>query len=125
MIAYPITSLSIHSIGWLLAAFFCGYILTQVPGGYLAQRFGAKYIFGVGVVMTAVLTIVTPLAADVNVWCLGIVRVLEGIFEVRNKGNMDRNFNFHFFKIVNIGTFSYKNNFDHILTFDCLLFRHY
>ena len=86
MIAYPITSLSINSIGWLLAAFFCGYILTQVPGGYLAQRFGAKYIFGVGVVMTAVLTLVTPLAADVNVWCLAVVRVLEGIFEVRNKG---------------------------------------
>ena len=35
--------------------------------------------------MTAVLTLVTPLAADISVWCLVGVRILEGVFEVRNK----------------------------------------
>ena len=35
--------------------------------------------------MTAVLTLVTPLAAYISVWCLVGVRILEGIFEVRGR----------------------------------------
>lgn len=76
------THTHILNIGWLLAAFFFGYVLTQIPGGWLAQRFGAKYIYGVGIVMTAVLTLFTPIAANVSVWLLVVVRMLEGVFEV-------------------------------------------
>lgn len=54
----------------------------QVPGGWLATRFGAKYVFGIGIVMTAVLTLLTPVAAQVSVWALVALRVLEGMFEV-------------------------------------------
>ena len=68
--------------GWILASFFYGYLVTQVPGGWLATRFGGKYIFGIGIVMTSVLTLLTPIAADISVWCLVAVRVLEGLFEV-------------------------------------------
>ena len=32
--------------------------------------------------MTAVLTLLTPLAADLSVWVLVVVRALEGLFEV-------------------------------------------
>ena len=69
-------------IGWILAAFFYGYLLTQIPGGWLAQRFGGKWVFGVGVVMTSVFTLFTPLAALSSVEFLIAVRVLEGFFEV-------------------------------------------
>ena len=68
--------------GWILAAFFYGYIITQIPGGWLATRFGGKWVFGVGVVMTSVFTLFTPLAALSNVEFLIAVRVLEGFFEV-------------------------------------------
>ena len=68
--------------GWVLAAFFYGYILTQIPGGWLAERVGGKWVFGVGVVMTSLLTLFTPLAAFTNVWLLVAVRILEGFFEV-------------------------------------------
>ena len=68
--------------GWVLSAFFYGYVLTQVPGGWLATRFGGKHVYGVGVVMTSVLTLLTPLAAEFSVWMLVAVRVLEGMFEV-------------------------------------------
>ena len=77
--------LKIYSTGWLLGAFFCGYILTQVPGGWLAHRFGAKYVFGIGILMTALLTLLTPIAADISVWALVVVRALEGLFEVRRE----------------------------------------
>ena len=40
-------------------------------------------MFGVGIVMTSVLTLFTPLAALSNVEFLIVVRVLEGFFEVQ------------------------------------------
>ena len=80
--SYIHTHTNTLNIGWLLAAFFLGYVLTQIPGGWLAQRFGAKYILGVGIVMTAVFTLFTPIAANVSVWLLAVVRMLEGVFEV-------------------------------------------
>ena len=69
-------------VGWVLSAFFYGYLLTQIPGGWLATRFGGKHVYGVGIVMTSVLTLLTPLAAEFSVWMVVAVRVLEGLFEV-------------------------------------------
>ena len=40
-------------------------------------------MFGVGVVMTSVFTLFTPLAAMSSVELLIVVRVLEGFFEVK------------------------------------------
>ena len=75
-------NLCIMFIGWVLSAFFYGYLLTQIPGGWLATRFGGKHVYGLGIVATSVLTLLTPLAAEFSVWMLIAVRVLEGIFEV-------------------------------------------
>ena len=68
--------------GWVLAAFFYGYLVTQIPGGLLAQRVGGKWVFGLGVLITAVLTTLTPFAADTSIWLLVALRVLEGLSEV-------------------------------------------
>ena len=73
--------LSSHA-GWILSSFFFGYIITQVPGGWLAARFSGRWIFGIGIVMTAVLTLLTPVAADLSMWALIAVRAAEGFFEV-------------------------------------------
>lgn len=67
--------------GIILGSFFYGYIITQLPGGYLATKLGGKYLFGGGVFLTAVFTLLTPLCARWNVYLLIIVRVLEGLFE--------------------------------------------
>ena len=32
----------------ILGMFFYGYVLTQVPGGRLAELFGGKWLFGIG-----------------------------------------------------------------------------
>lgn len=69
------------SQGLILGAFFYGYIVTQLPGGWLAERIGGKKLFGFGCVGTAVLTLVTPVAARAGLPYLVAVRVLEGIFE--------------------------------------------
>ena len=73
--------------GWVLAAFFYGYLITQIPGGLLAQRVGGKWVFGLGVLITAILTTLTPFAADTSVWLLVALRVLEGLSEVRKLYN--------------------------------------
>ena len=40
-------------------------------------------MFGLGVLITAILTTLTPFAADTSVWFLVALRVLEGLSEVR------------------------------------------
>ncbi|KAI7805384.1 sialin [Triplophysa rosa] len=67
--------------GWILSSFFYGYILTQVPGGYLARKYGTKWILGIGILCTVIFTLLTPLAADLGAGYLIAVRVLEGIGE--------------------------------------------
>ncbi|KAM3596534.1 uncharacterized protein V6R79_016204 [Siganus canaliculatus] len=67
--------------GWLLSAFFFGYLCTQVPGGYLSGHYGGSIFFGLGVLGTAVLTILTPLAAQLGAHWLFALRALEGFGE--------------------------------------------
>lgn len=67
--------------GIVLGSFFYGYVLTQVPGGRLAEMFGSKYIYGYGVLITAIFTLLTPIAAYWSLPALVIVRILEGMGE--------------------------------------------
>ncbi|XP_065892979.1 sialin-like isoform X2 [Dysidea avara] len=67
--------------GWVLSGFFYGYTITQIPGGWLATKFGGKYVFGVGILMSSLLTIITPQLAYLNVWALVACRVIVGLFE--------------------------------------------
>lgn len=66
----------------LLGAFFFGYLFTQVPGGYLSGLCGGSRFLGGGVLGTAILTILTPLAAQLGVNWLFALRALEGFGEV-------------------------------------------
>ncbi|TRY68802.1 hypothetical protein TCAL_04672 [Tigriopus californicus] len=67
--------------GLVLGAFFYGYIATQIPGGILAEKIGGKWLFGLGTFCTAVLTLLTPLAARAGIPYVITVRVLEGLGE--------------------------------------------
>lgn len=68
--------------GWILGSFFYGYIITQIPGGYLASKIGGKLLLGFGIFGTSVFTLLTPLAANLGVGYLIAVRALEGLGEV-------------------------------------------
>ncbi|XP_047460266.1 sialin [Mugil cephalus] len=67
--------------GWLLGAFFFGYLCTQIPGGYLSGHYGGKLFLGLGVLGTAALTVLTPLAARMGSYWLFALRALEGFGE--------------------------------------------
>ncbi|XP_053459553.1 sialin-like [Nycticebus coucang] len=67
--------------GWILGSFFYGYIVTQIPGGYIASKIGGKLLLGLGILGTAVLTLFTPVAADLGAGALIALRALEGLGE--------------------------------------------
>jgi len=68
--------------GLILSSFFWGYILTHIPGGILSERFGGKYTLGLGILSTAIFTLLTPLVVQ---WrgAVGLIvlRVLMGLGE--------------------------------------------
>ncbi|XP_037027087.1 vesicular glutamate transporter 2-like isoform X2 [Bradysia coprophila] len=66
--------------GLILSSFFWGYIFTQFAGGVFAKRFGGNLIFGLGIGLTAILTLLTPLLGR-TVTSMIIIRVLQGLFE--------------------------------------------
>lgn len=67
--------------GIILGSFFWGYMLTQIAGGRLAEKFGSTRVFGLGVFITAILTLLTPIAARQGFWFLAVLRTLEGLAE--------------------------------------------
>nr|XP_019539847.2 sialin-like [Aedes albopictus] len=67
--------------GYILSSFFYGYLITQIPGGFVSNWFGPHIAFGVGVGASSVLTLLTPLAAYAGYGCVIAVRVLEGVFQ--------------------------------------------
>lgn len=60
----------------LLGAFFPGYLLTQLPAGWLAQRFGAKLVLSLNMFGTAVLYSLLPTAARSSSGTLPVVGLL-------------------------------------------------
>lgn len=69
--------------GLILSSFYYGYVLTHIPGGIMAERFGGKWVLGLGLLSTAVCTIITPIAVKSGgATALFILRVVEGLGEV-------------------------------------------
>lgn len=68
--------------GLILSSFFVGYVITQLPGGRLADLFGSKWLFGGGILATSLLTIASPLAARTHYILFIICRALQGVFQV-------------------------------------------
>jgi ACS family sodium-dependent inorganic phosphate cotransporter-like MFS transporter 5 len=57
--------------------------VTQIPGGRLAELYGGKLVFGLGVLITGIFTAISPLAAQLGTPVFVAVRILEGLGEVR------------------------------------------
>ena len=67
--------------GTVLSAFFVGYMLTQILGGRLADRFGGKIVLACGVLLWSAFTMITPLAAMLGFGALILARVGLGVGE--------------------------------------------
>jgi ACS family sodium-dependent inorganic phosphate cotransporter len=67
--------------GLVLSAFFVGYMIFQVPSGWLASRHGGKLVLGAAVLWWSVFTILTPAAAAISLPLLVTARIALGLGE--------------------------------------------
>ncbi|XP_017774606.1 PREDICTED: putative inorganic phosphate cotransporter isoform X2 [Nicrophorus vespilloides] len=68
--------------GLVKSAFYFGYVITHLPGGILAERFGGKYTLGIGILSTAFFTLLTPVVVEWGDWPgLLVLRILQGLGE--------------------------------------------
>lgn len=64
----------------VLSSFFWGYVLTQIPGGQLAKKFGGKIMLLVSITLCSLLNLLTPTFADFGKWeAVAALRVVQGL----------------------------------------------
>jgi MFS transporter, ACS family, glucarate transporter len=77
-----------QAMGWILGAFSLGYALFHVPGGWLADRFGARRILAGAILWFSLFTAVTAIAPSLPIvkllgaaWLFVVVRFVMGLGE--------------------------------------------
>lgn len=69
--------------GMILASFFWGYVITQMPGGMFADKYGGKATLGFGMLFSSLGTVITPFIARTSgPFALIILRVVIGLAQV-------------------------------------------
>lgn len=69
-----------HMQNEILGSFFWGYILTELPGGRLAEVIGARKVFGGGMLVASLVTLLIPVACRINVITIAVLRGILGFF---------------------------------------------
>lgn len=68
--------------GWILSSFYIGYVITHVPGGVIAEKYGGKWTLSLGILSTAIFTVLTPICVEKGGHiALIILRILMGLGE--------------------------------------------
>ncbi|XP_040271635.1 vesicular glutamate transporter 3 [Bufo bufo] len=70
-----------ETVGLIHGSFFWGYIVTQIPGGFIANKLAANRVFGAAIFLTSVLNMLIPSAAKSHYGCVISVRVVQGLVE--------------------------------------------
>ena len=67
--------------GLVLGSFYWGYVITQIPGGLLAERLGGKWVYGCGALIAALFNLVGPEVAKLSTIGFMVTRALQGLAE--------------------------------------------
>ncbi|XP_064417157.1 vesicular glutamate transporter 3 isoform X2 [Latimeria chalumnae] len=70
-----------ETVGLIHGSFFWGYIVTQIPGGFISNKLAANRVFGAAIFLTSLLNMLIPSAAKVHYGCVLFVRILQGLVE--------------------------------------------
>lgn len=62
----------------ILGSFFWGYLMTELPGGRLAELIGGHRVFGHSMLWSSVVTLIIPFAANLGVAAMVVSRVVLG-----------------------------------------------
>ena len=73
----PELGMTAAQAGSFMSAFFIGYVITQIPGGALADRLGVKFVLFGGILITGLASIAMSFA---NSYTMGFaIRVITGL----------------------------------------------
>ena len=67
------------------SSFFWGYLITQVPGGFLASFYPANKLFGLAIAISSFLNLLVPGALKIDPICDMLVQICKGLVEVNSK----------------------------------------
>lgn len=67
--------------GWILSSFFYGYVITQIPFGILAKKYGSLGFLGWGMLINSVFGFLVPISANMGAFWLIVVRFIQGLGE--------------------------------------------
>ena len=73
-----ILSYFILQVGYILSAYFYGYIPMQLLAGWMADKFGVRHVLGTGMLIGGVLSVLSPVAARLHWGLFMALRVLMG-----------------------------------------------
>jgi ACS family glucarate transporter-like MFS transporter len=80
--------LGTQTMGWILSAFVLGYALFQVPGGWLADRYGPRAVITGAILWWSIFSAATAIAPRLPLarwfglaWSFAIIRFLIGLGE--------------------------------------------
>src|SRR5712692_7958433 len=81
-------AIPLKTMGWIFSAFLLGYALSQIPGGYLADRYGPRKVLVAAISWWSILTAATAIAPRLPLahwfgvaWSFAAVRFLIGLGE--------------------------------------------
>ncbi|CAK9810498.1 Putative inorganic phosphate cotransporter [Anthophora plagiata] len=68
-----------YQVNLVLGSFFWGYVCTELPGGRLAEIIGPKRVFGYSMLVSSVITFLTPLCATYGYIAVAALRTILGL----------------------------------------------
>jgi len=73
------------ALGWIFSAFGWSYVTAQVPGGWLLDRFGSKWVYAFGILIWSLFTLMQGLVGFLTgataITVLFLLRLLVGLAE--------------------------------------------
>ncbi|RIB07269.1 major facilitator superfamily domain-containing protein [Gigaspora rosea] len=67
--------------GLVSSSFYFGYLTTQIIGGACTDIFGGRRILSIAGITWSLFTLLTPISARINLYCLILCRICLGIGE--------------------------------------------
>ena len=68
----------------ILGTYYWGYLLAQIPLGWMATRLGTRYVFGGMMLVASITTGLIPIAARTHYFILILLRFIGGFCVVSN-----------------------------------------
>uniref|UniRef100_A0A915JZM4 Major facilitator superfamily (MFS) profile domain-containing protein n=1 Tax=Romanomermis culicivorax TaxID=13658 RepID=A0A915JZM4_ROMCU len=75
----PVVAWNAQTLGVVEGSFFYGYLLTQLPGGFISAKFPANKLFGLAIGVTSFFNLFMPTACNAGSGMVVIIQIMQGL----------------------------------------------